>query len=75
MFKRFLDAIMTEVRLAQNVTKRQEFGDVNALLSEVSNLVGSGLVDEAMRKLAEGISLVATCGSDALDFLREKGLV
>jgi len=75
MFKRFLDAVMAEVRLAQSATRRQEFGDVNALLSEVSNLAGSGLVDEAVRRLAEAISLTATCGSEALAFLQERGLV
>ena len=75
MFKRFIDAVMAEVRLAHNATRRQEFGDVNALLSEVSNLAGSGLVDEAVRRLAEAISLTATCGSEALAFLQEKGLV
>jgi len=75
MFKHFLDAVMAEVRLAQNATRRQEFGDVSALLSEVSNLASSGLVDEAVRRLAEAISLTATCGSEALAFLQEKGLV
>ena len=75
MFKRFLDAIMTEIRLAQNATGRQEFGDVNAALSEVSNLANSGLVDEAVRKVAEAISMATTAGGEALAFLREKGLV
>ncbi|HDJ26620.1 MAG TPA: hypothetical protein ENF34_04825 [Candidatus Bathyarchaeota archaeon] len=75
MFKHFLDAVMAEVRLAQNATRRPEFGDVNALLSEVSNLASSGLVEEAVRRLAEAISLTATCGSEALAFLQEKGLV
>jgi len=75
MFKRFLDALMAEVRMAHNITKRAEFGDVNAVLSEVSNLTGSGLVDEAVRKIAEAISMVTTCGSEALEVLRRGGLI
>ena len=75
MFKRFLDAVMAEARLAMNATGRQEFGDVNALLSEASTLARSGLVDEAVRRIAEAISTVATCGGEALGFLKEKGLI
>jgi len=75
MFERFLGAVMTEVRLAQNATRRQEFGDVNAMLSEVSSLARSGLIDEAVRKVAEAISLATTCGSQALAKLREEGLI
>jgi len=75
MFKRFLDALMAEVRMAHNATGREEFGDVNALLSEVSSLASSGLVDEAVRKIAEAISVVTTCGSEALDALRREGVI
>ncbi len=75
MFGRFLDAVMAETRLAMNATGRQEFDDVNSLLSETSNLARLGLVDEAMRMIADAISRVATCGSEALSFLRERGLL
>jgi len=75
MFKHFLDALMTEVRIAQNTTGRQEFGDVNAMLSEVSNLAHSGLLDEAVRKVAEAISVVTTCGSEAYELLKREELI
>ena len=75
MFGRFLDAVMAEARLAMNATGRQEFDDVGSLLSETSNLARSGLVDEALRMIADAISRVATCGSEALSFLKERGLI
>ncbi len=71
----FLGALMAEVRIAQNTTGRQEFGDVNAILSEVSNLASSGLVDEAVRRIAEAITIVTTCGSEAYELLRKAGLM
>ena len=70
----FLDALLTEINIAYNVVKLQDFEKASMKVMGVKERIALNQYQEAAKHISEAISFVTTCGQRAAEALREKHL-
>lgn len=71
----YLDGLLRELRVAQNVIGLGHYMDLERKLMEIQGRVRMSEWDEARRAFSEGISLATTSCQASMTFLMEKQLV
>jgi hypothetical protein len=71
----FLEALLGEINLANNILKQQNFTEAGVKVEEAIKKTRSDEYSEAMRRVSEAISRVTTSGGSALQMLKQKGLL
>jgi hypothetical protein len=71
----YLEALLRELRIAQNVIGLDHYVDLERKLMEIIGRIQVSQVLEAQRSFSEGISLATTSCQSSMNFLMEKKLV
>ncbi|MBM4352039.1 MAG: hypothetical protein FJ106_19380 [Deltaproteobacteria bacterium] len=71
----YLEALLRELRIAQNVIGLGHYVDLERKLMEVIGRIQMSQFEEALRSLSEGISIATTSCQASMNFLMEKKLV
>jgi len=71
----YLEALLRELRIAQNVIGLDHYVDLERKLMEIMGRVQMAQFEEARRSFSEGISLATTSCQSSMNFLMEKKLV
>jgi hypothetical protein len=71
----YLEALLRELRIAQNVIGLDHYVDLQRKLMEIIGRVQMSQFEEARRSFSEGISLATTSCQASMNFLMEKKLV
>lgn len=71
----YLEALLRELRIAENVLGADHYGDLDRKLMEVIGRIQLSQFQEAFRSLSEAISLASTSCQSSMNFLIGKGLI
>jgi len=71
----YLEALLREIRIAENVLDLRHYGDLERKLMEVIGRIQVSQFQEALRSFSEAISLATTSCQSSMNFLMEKKLV
>ncbi|MBM4276542.1 MAG: hypothetical protein FJ130_01500 [Deltaproteobacteria bacterium] len=71
----YLEGLLRELRIAQNVIGLNHYVDLERKLMEVIGRIQMCQFEEALRSLSEGISMATTSCQASMNFLMEKKLV
>ena len=71
----YLEGLLREVRVAENVIGADHFNDLERKVMEVVGRIQMSQLEQAHHSLSEGISLATTSCQDAMVFLMERKLV
>lgn len=75
MLLSFLEAVLGEINLANNILRQQSIREAGVKLEEAVERVRSDEYSEATRHVSEAISHVTTSGGHAMQMLKKKGLL
>jgi len=75
LFRWYLDAVLGEINLAQNVVGRQDFLQASEKVAAALEKVQKGLFEDAIRQVSEAISTVASSGQWAMQVLKDNDLL
>jgi len=75
LFKWYLDALMGEINIANNVVGRQDFLLAGEKVTAAIEKAQQGRFEEAIRQVSEAISAVASSGLWAMRVLKENGFL
>jgi len=75
LFRWYLDAVLGEINLAQNVIGRQDFFQAGEKVKTAIEKVNQALFEEAIRQVSEAISAVANSGQWAMQILKDNGFL
>ncbi len=67
----YLEIIAGEARIAANSTRDKRFLTISSMIQEASNLVGSGMHEQARRVLSEALSLTTTACAEGYEKLSQ----
>lgn len=71
----YLEALLRELRIAENVVGLGHYGDLERKLMEVIGRIQLYQFQEAFRSFSEAISLASTSCQSSMSFLVGKGLI
>ncbi len=71
----YLEGLLRELRIAQNVIGLDHYVDLERKLMEIIGRIQMSQFEEARRSFSEGISLATTSCQTSMNFLMEKKLV
>jgi len=75
LFRCYLDAVMGEISIANNVVGRQDFLQAGEKVTMAIEKVQQGRFEEAIRLVSEAISAVASSGQWAMQVLKDQGFL
>jgi len=75
LFLEYLDALLGEINIANNVVERQDFSQAGEKVKIALEKVQAGLCEEAIRQVSEAISVVASSGQWSMQILKDNGLL
>jgi hypothetical protein len=75
LFSFFLDGLQGEVNIAHNVLHMDEFERTGGKVREVADMAHNSQFEEALHKISEAISSVASSGQWALQVLKNSNLL
>jgi hypothetical protein len=71
----YLEGLLREIRIAENVLGKGHFGDLERKVMEVIGRVQMSQFQDAQRSFSEAISLATTSCQTSMSFLVEKKLI
>jgi len=71
----YLEALLRELRIAENVLGGEHYGELERKLMEVIGRIQLSQFQEAFRSFSEAISLATTSCQSSMNFLVGKGLI
>ena len=73
LMARFLDALLSEMEIAYDVTRLRCFRDASLKVMETSGRINLHEYTKANACLSEALSFVTTCAQQAFQLLKERG--
>lgn len=71
----YIEGLIRELRIAENVLGKTEYGDLERKLMELIGRIQLSQYEEAQRSFSESLSLVTTSCQNSMTYLIEKKLV
>lgn len=71
----YLEALLRELRIAQNVIGLDHYGELERKLMEIIGRIQLSLFEDVLKSFSEAISLATTSCQNAMNLLIEKRLV
>ncbi|MHC1566876.1 MAG: hypothetical protein ACXQTD_03930 [Candidatus Syntropharchaeia archaeon] len=75
LFVLFLEALLAEIRLSQNIVKSKNFSDAENKIMETIGRVESSQFEEASECVAKALSHITTSAQRSMEVLMKEGLI
>jgi hypothetical protein len=75
LFRWYLDAVMSEINVAHNVVRRQDFLQAHEKVTTALEKTKEGLYEEGIRHVSEAISAVAGSGQWSMQVLKDNAFL